>query len=341
MNDVTNSAAERLQRCLDEMKRRDVDVLLLGRESNARYLTGATRLWLAGTRPFGPGCLVVRDTGAVHLLSTTDDLVPLPPEQLFPMSWNPANLVAALGSIPGVAGARRVGVDGMSPGFQPLLRGLLADAELVDGEDLLASVRRIKSSGDVAAIKDAIEVAEKALGAVLGSLAPGLRERDLVARYVEATGNLGVTTPAFDPVFHVVDRGPGASFSGPRALADGDLVDAWVGVLANGWVGRLARTWPCGAPTAAHGEASAAWQEGCAPVVAAIRPGTTVGQLRGHGAEVRGVGAGDELLDDEDPLEPGMVLAVGVRREGIHAEDTYLVTDGGYDLLTTFPHEPA
>ena len=54
--------SDHVQRCLDEMKRRDVGLLVLGRESNARYLSGASRLWLSGTRPFGPGCVVVRDT---------------------------------------------------------------------------------------------------------------------------------------------------------------------------------------------------------------------------------------------------------------------------------------
>ncbi len=43
----------------------DVDVLVLAREANARYISGVPRLWLAGTRPVGPGCLIVRETGAV------------------------------------------------------------------------------------------------------------------------------------------------------------------------------------------------------------------------------------------------------------------------------------
>ena len=68
--------AEGLTRALDEMARQDVDVLVLGREGNARFVSGATRLWLAGTRPFAPGCVVVRETGAVHLMSTTDFGVP-------------------------------------------------------------------------------------------------------------------------------------------------------------------------------------------------------------------------------------------------------------------------
>jgi Xaa-Pro aminopeptidase len=332
--------SDHVQRCLDEMKRRDVDLLVLGRESNARYLSGASRLWLSGTRPFGPGCVVVRDTGGVHLLSTTDDLVPLPRDQLFPMSWNPANIVAALAAIPGVAGSRRVGVDGMSPGFAQLLRSVLPDMELVDGEDLLASVRRIKSATDVGAIKAAIRVAEEALRVAFRALVPGVRERGLLGAYAEATGALGVTTPAFEAVFHVVDD-TSPSFSTDRVVAAGDLVDASVGVLASGWEGRLARTWPCGEPTKAQRAAPVEWRAALDPFLARVRPGTRGEELRIQETEVRGVGAGDELLDDAQVLEPGMVIALGFRHGGIHGEDTYLVTETGHEVLTTFPDGPA
>ena len=114
--------ADGLTRALDEMAQQDVDVLVLGREGNARFVSGATRLWLAGTRPFAPGCVVVRETGGVHLMSATDFGVPaeIPPERLFPMSWNPANIVGAVAVIPGVSGARRIGLDGLTPLFEQL-----------------------------------------------------------------------------------------------------------------------------------------------------------------------------------------------------------------------------
>ena len=32
----------------------DLDILVLGRQANVRYVTGAPQLWVAGTRPFGP-----------------------------------------------------------------------------------------------------------------------------------------------------------------------------------------------------------------------------------------------------------------------------------------------
>ena len=101
--------AEGLARALDEMARQDIDVLVLGREGNARFVSEATRLWLAGTRPFAPGCIVVRETGAVHLMSVTDFGVPaeIPPERLYPMSWNPANIMGAVAAAVGQLQHRR------------------------------------------------------------------------------------------------------------------------------------------------------------------------------------------------------------------------------------------
>ena len=57
----------RRDRVLAEMESAGVDVLVVGREANARYVSGAPRLWTAGSRAFGPGCVLVRATGAVHL----------------------------------------------------------------------------------------------------------------------------------------------------------------------------------------------------------------------------------------------------------------------------------
>ena len=60
-----------LDLCLSVMETEGVDAVLLGREANARAIAGTARLWLAGTRAFAPSCVVVRATGAVHVLAIT------------------------------------------------------------------------------------------------------------------------------------------------------------------------------------------------------------------------------------------------------------------------------
>ena len=113
--DFTRLRRERLARALAEFSRDELDAVLLGREANARYVSGARRLWTVGARPFAPSCALVCEPTSVHLLSTWDDGIPpeLPREHLYQMSWNPENLMAALAAVPGLADAKRIGVDGM------------------------------------------------------------------------------------------------------------------------------------------------------------------------------------------------------------------------------------
>jgi Xaa-Pro dipeptidase len=333
---------EHLDRCLEEMARRHVDVLMLGREANARYVSGARRLWLAGTRAFAPGCAVVRSTGSVHLLSITDEGIPpeIPPERLYPISWNPMNIVGAVTGAPGAADARRIGVDGLTPLFEQLLSTALPTAELVDGEDLMRAVRRVKSPGDVEAIRGAIAIAEDALGAAIGALRPGVRERELLGVFAERMASHGVTTPAFEGVFAVsVEAANRRRFSSDRVIEAGDLVTMSAGALADGWEGTLARTWPCGESDPERERAWSRWWGTWTTLVDRCRPGARVGDLRATGgAAVDGVGMGHEIVADVDVLEEGMVVALELWHAGVLGQETLLVTQGGHQPLTLHPH---
>ncbi len=59
---------------------------------------GAPQLWVAGTRPFGPICTVVRSTGEIHLNSTWDEGIPddIPHDHLYGLAWNPMTLIEVL-----------------------------------------------------------------------------------------------------------------------------------------------------------------------------------------------------------------------------------------------------
>lgn len=326
------------------MARRDVDVLLLGREGNARFVSGATRLWLAGTRPFAPGCVVVRETGAVHLMSVTDAGVPaeVPTRQLYPMSWNPANIVETVSAIPGVSGARRIGVDALTPLFEQLFAARLPDAELADGEAVMRAVRRVKTQAEIECIRAAISVAENALGAAVDALRPGVRESDLKGVFEERMCRLGATTPAFEGAFCVVDGdGRVRRFVSDRAVADGDLVAMSAGVLVDGWEGSLARTWPVGTPAAEHHDRRARWQSAWARAVDRCRSGLRVGELRTTpGLSLHGVGLGYEGLEDAAVLEPGTTVQLELEAAGVLGGDTLLVGADGAELLTAFPYGP-
>ena len=132
--DAVRLRDDRRRRCFGAMADHGLDSLVLGRDSNARFAAGARRLWTEGTRPFGPGCVVVQETGAVHLLSSWDDGIPpeVGHDHLFGITWNGATLFATLAGIPGLASSRRIGVDGMTPGMAQLIATLAPGAEIVD-----------------------------------------------------------------------------------------------------------------------------------------------------------------------------------------------------------------
>ena len=156
----------RRSRVLAEMEAADIDVLVVGREGNARYVSGAPRLWTAGSRAFGPGCVLVRATGSVHLLSTWDEGIPddIPHENLYGISFNAGNFLKVLQGIEGAATVRTVATDAMTPSAARLLPKAFPSAELIDGEPLLRRARRVKTSEEVDAIRASVRIAERCAG---------------------------------------------------------------------------------------------------------------------------------------------------------------------------------
>ncbi len=235
----------RRDRVLAEMESAGVDVLVVGREANARYVSGAPRLWTAGSRAFGPGCVLVRATGAVHLLSTWDEGIPaeIPHENLYGISFNSMNFLEALQRVEGAATARTVGTDCLTPSSARLLPKAFPSAELVDAEPLLGRVRRVKLPEEVDAIHASVSVAERALGAATAALAPGITERQLTGVFMGAMAEAGVTTPASQDVAWITSpEHPWRRTSRDVPVDRGDLVAFDAGVILGGYVGELGRT---------------------------------------------------------------------------------------------------
>lgn len=353
----------RRQRALAQMTAHDLDVLVLGRQANVRYVSGAPQLWVAGTRPFGPTCVLVRETGAVHLLSTWDEGVPedIPHENLYGISWNPANTVSALKRIPGAATARRVGTDALSPLFAQLLPTAFPSAELVDGEVAMCAARRIKTAQEIVALRTAIAVAESGLAAAVSELRPGVSEQTLAGVLLEALAAGGVSTPSNQDVAWVTSREhPWRRAGGDRRVQAGDLVAFSAGVLAGGYIGEVGRTLPVG-ETLGAAPLYQRWHRLWAKLLATCRPGAAASELLGAYEDAgeppppmpvaRGLGMGFDppVISPQlpqtaaaDRLEPGMVLAVTgyVWEAGIGAvfgREAVLITDGAPEVLTTSP----
>jgi Xaa-Pro aminopeptidase len=331
------------------MDQHGIDALVLGKEANARYVTGARRLWLAGARAFAPGCVLVRETGATHLLSVTDDGVPAdtPIDHLYPITWNPMNLFGALAAIPGLREARRIGVDALTPLMETLFTAAFPDAELVDGQRVMLDARARKLPAEIERIRTATALAARALDAIRDEVQPGRRERDLLGLFEQRMAEEGTTTPAFEATI-------GHRFPSDRALVAGEPVVLDVGVLVDGYEGGLARTVVCGRPGGSANAPSNAADELFAALMPAVVPGATGREIRtawdatgaarpsqpvvvgvGLGTEPPIIAIGDDAGDDDGGGALGAGATVSLRAEvdGWVRRDVVVVTDDGGQVL--------
>ena len=302
---------DRRRRLADAMAAHDLDVLVLGRPADVAYATGARQLWTSGSRPFGPACVVVAETGRTHLLSTWDEGVPpeIPHDDLYGLSWNPANLTASLARIPGLSSARRVGTGSLSPGFPRLVQAIAPQAEVVDGTAAIWAARTTKTAEEIDAIRRATAVAEAGMMAMVAALAPGVTERQLLAVHAGCIASLGAPTPPTEAVARIT----------------GDVVALDAGAIVDGYEGAVAGTWRTDRTRLTDALCRAA----LASVVAACRPGATGADVRrawersGEAMPavplVHGIGLGMEPpiiaagVGDDVVLHDGMVLSVTSR----------------------------
>jgi len=303
----------RRERVLDAMTGEGIDVLVLGRQDNAGYACGMRRLWTAGTRPFGAGCIVVRATGRIHALSSWEDGIesPMSFDDLYPLTWNPRIMAASMARIEGLSEARHIGVDELTPSFRRAAANFAPRAEVVPADDLMAGVRLHKLPGEVEAIARACAAAWVGVEA---ALAAGERSGPTPAA-IRALAGRGVTVPS----------------SGVRAERRGDRLAVDIGVSCDLYEGGVGDLFVDGRRT------------GSAALLEACRPGATHADLAAAATSgdwlVRGLGMGFERpvigpqIGFGERLQAGMVLSVtdGARRDVVH------VTTGGPVLLSQPP----
>jgi Xaa-Pro aminopeptidase len=361
--------AQRRARVVAQMEREELDACIFGREANVRYITGARRLWTAGSRPFAPSAVLVRATGAIHLLSHSASYEGMPeemaPDDVFPLTWNPEKFVRSAAETPGLSDAHRIGVDGMTPLFQRLLAQTLGRAELVPAEAMMRGLRRIKLPDEILCIRTAVAIAESAILAAAETIAPGVSEKALQAAYLERMCALGTSQFAQQGAFAAIGAdGRPKSVTGDGTLDDGAAVTLSGGALWAGYEGSLARTWWCGrrGPDAAHRAAWERWREAADGLTRAARPGAAGAMLRtaferstaarasgsfavyglglGHEGFIAG-GPLDRASEEAERIAAGMVLAVRVFVPGAClGEEMVSVGEDGNERLTTLGHGP-
>ena len=300
----------RRDRVLEEMARRGLDALVLGRANNTYYASGMKGLWTAGARPFGAGCVVIAETRRTHVLSTSDAGLSetMTKEDLYPLTWNPQIMAGHLAAIDGFAESALIGVDEVSPSFERAVARIAPRAGIVPADDLMATARRVKFDEEIDRVTAACAVAWSGVEAALK--APS----NPVGTAIAAMAKAGTTVPA----------------AAPTVLHHGNETVIDLGVLLDGYEGGVGGIFSNG-------------QRRRRPaLVDACRFGANHTDLANAATGpwlVRGLGMGFEhpVLDPGhghgEVLEAGMVLSVS---QGDH-RDVIAVTDGGPRVLSTRP----
>jgi Xaa-Pro aminopeptidase len=263
----------------------------------------------------------------------------------------------------------RVGFDFMPHFIYEALRAELPELDLVDASDIWVDISAIKHPLEVDIIQEALDLAQAGTRTAIEAVAPGVSEIEVSAA-AEYAMRLGGSE--MNPFIPVVASGTNAAIweriATTRRIGHDEMVILDFGCVVRGYTGDFARTVMVGNPTPEQRRLYTAAYDALQRGIEAIRPGVRCGDIDRLVREVirdagferyaqtwasghqLGYGLhGEPLLGPgvETLLQPGMVinlepslytyddLSVG----GVELEDTVVVTEDGYRLLTDFPYD--
>jgi Xaa-Pro aminopeptidase len=348
---------DRRRRLRDLLDERELDAALITELHNVRYLTGFTGSNGALILPAAGDPVLATDGRYIEQGEAETGLGP----RLVKGALHPGLPVLVAES-----GAHRVGVEthDLTVDQHETLReaDAGADLELVGLDRAVESLRKVKDSDEIAALREACDVSTQALGQLGAGPVVGRSERDLARELDNLMLDLGAEAVGFDTI---MASGPNSSIPhhqpSDRTIQRGDLLKIDFGARVRGYHADCTRTFVVGAEPAdwqrdLHAAVHAAQAVGLdqarpdadtrgvfEAVVASLEPTGYADRF------VHGLGHGVGLVIHEDPfmgetttgrlpdrtaitIEPGVYLpGLG----GVRIEDTLIVHADAPEVLTT------
>ena len=243
---------------------------------------------------------------------------------------------------------------------------LFQQPSFISAEEELAAVRMCKEESELAAMRKAVDIAQKALQATLPAVKPGVSELEIAAELtLHLLRNGSDTEFPFSPI---VSGGPNSAnphaTPSSRKLQNGDLLVIDWGASVNGYASDLTRTFAIGdvepecekiaaivldANTAARQKAgpgitASEVDQATRDVIEKAGYGKFFTHRTGHGLGLEGheppyIRAGNPLV-----LAPGMTFTIepGIylpQRNGVRIEDNVVITSSGVECLSDLPRE--
>ncbi|MCA1595482.1 MAG: Xaa-Pro peptidase family protein [Chloroflexi bacterium] len=342
---------DRLQNCRRVLAERKLDALLVTHVENVRYLTGFT-----GS---SGRCLLTEDhswfvTDGRYILQASDQVKGW--DIRIERQGGTAETTALLKDLgkPIAFEADHVSVSQLKKWQED------TSAEFVPASGIVEGLRMIKDAGEIAIIKDAVEIVDRTFEYLLGIVKTGMTEREVALELDFHMRRLGADKEGFDSI---VASGPHSAWPHAhptdRKIAHGDFLKLDFGAYYQLYNSDITRTVVMGEPSARQREIYDTVLRGQLAALGAIRAGVVAKDVDAAArAPIEAAGYGDNFTHNlghslgrsvhdgpgfgktaEHVLEAGMVLTVepGIYVEGlggVRIEDDVVVTETGCDILT-------
>ncbi|HZO06639.1 MAG TPA: Xaa-Pro peptidase family protein [Solirubrobacterales bacterium] len=363
--DMGELRAERLEAARAALAASELDALLLWKDENVRYVSGLRAQLIQGKTALLNGCLLTEDELVLFVSGGEIDRVNAV------MPWidevHAVPIMEARGLVSGAV-EHVVGPALKRAGLATARVGL-DELAFVQVQELGAQLPGLLLDDGDAVMQEASAIAEAVTETAIATVAPGVREYDVVAEAMRTLYKLGgemahLATPFVASGEHMA---PPNRFASDKLIREGDLVFIDIGAMWSGYFSDMGRTVICGEPSRRQQEVFTAVHASLRAATEAMRPGNTnedvaaavraagaryglddsfLSLFIGHGV---GIGAneppyvGESLPGDETvELEEGMTMAIepliwvpGVQGgAGVRLEDTIVVREGGGLALT-------
>ena len=267
-------------------------------------------------------------------------------------------------------GNRRIAVDRCSYlGLQALQNRQI---DIVEGQDVMEIARLIKSPEELELMRYAIEVCETAVTNMREAMHPGITENALWAKLHETNVALGGEWIETRLLSSGPRTNPWMRESSMRKIESGDMMSFDTDLIGPyGYCCDMSRSWICGEekPTAEQARLYRLAREQIQFNMELLKPGVSYKELSEkswpvpqefqpgrYGVIMHGVGLADEYpsikhaMDYEKKgydgvFEAGMTLCVesyigsSNGGEGVKLEEQVLITENGFEQLTSYPLE--